>query len=187
MSGRYLQPDPLGQSADISLYRYAVDTPMMKVDPSGRSVWGFDLGVSGFLRRNVGALSVQLVFDSNGTFAVQLTEEAGPGVGKGFGAFTNLEFGSVPTVEDLEGYGVSASASAGPVGVALDLPFSFGNPCKDVYTAGTNGWVAEAGRSFGAAQGAGVALSHTSTLWSTTIFGDIGRWWGNHIYDWTHW
>ena len=50
--GRYLQPDPLGQTADPALYRYVANRPLAAIDPTGEKL-RIDAFTNGWVRVGV--------------------------------------------------------------------------------------------------------------------------------------
>lgn len=103
-TGRYLQPDPFGQLADISLYRYAYNQPLLYVDPDGRGVLRL-LCLSAFTGAGAWAGS---------TVGAPLGAGIGAGLAGGGGAVTT---GGPGVVLGVPGAGVGMAAGAGIGGV----------------------------------------------------------------------
>jgi len=193
--GRFITVDPylgrMDEPVTQNRYIYVHNNPVLYTDPSGHEVWGINIGVSGtWLVKD--AISWQFMFDSEGTFAVQETTELGGGLGQSAGGFANLVFGAPDTVEQLEGPGMSFTASSSKLkaNIALNIPLSSETTFNsddnfESWVLNSPGPVVEAGinLSMGSELEGGVTYTTTETIISTPILGEIGSWIGTTLYD----
>jgi len=146
----------------------------------GLYVWGINAGGSATFLGMKFSLSTALLLDSNGTFSIVTSQEAGAGKGKSAGLFFNGVWGGKETHTcDYAGTGTSVSGSRGRWGVAVSLPdYGNGGSPKPFYEFGFS-------KSIGTSE-AGVTRTFGQVGFTSNIFGNSGRWWGSHIYKWAH-
>lgn len=123
--GRFISEDPTGfGGGDVNLYAYVGGNPINGVDPNGLQVVGLNFGggvTIPFTNINVSG-SVAFAIDSNFDTDAILTGEIGAGT-PGGGVFARGLFGAGDNaIQSLQGFGVSASLSAGRISTSISLP-----------------------------------------------------------------
>jgi hypothetical protein len=164
----------------LNLYGYVLGDPVVSVDPSGFAVWGINAG-GGFTFRGMKySFSTAILLDSNGAFSVITSQEAGAGKGNAAGLFFNGVWGGENTYNcHYSGTGTSLSGTSGFFSTSVSLPdYGDAGEPHPFYELGF-------GQGVGTREG-GATRTFGEDVYSSDILGRTGRWWGRHIYEWTH-
>ena len=165
VTGRWLSQDPIG--ADINLYRYCHNNPVIFVDPSGLSTTNSGILFSGSLGWFSWSIEFGSISDSHGNEGTYYTTGPSEGVGGGWILRTTNGASNANTINDVNGLFVVASgnAAAGPGGG--------GSVAAGKAKNGKTVVCAEGGVGVGAGANAGVGVTNTTVSPSQTNGGPL--------------
>ncbi len=123
-TGRYLEPDPIGQAGGLNPYVYALASPTNFVDPEGLDTAAIRLSFSA--GASYGAtFEVGFAADDGGGVAAYWSAGSGVTVGGAATATVGVAHSDATTVDDLKGPFVGGSAKGG-VGVCASVDAFYG-------------------------------------------------------------
>jgi RHS repeat-associated protein len=118
--GRFMNPDPIGQSGGINLYAYTENSPITSIDPTG--LWTFSVNFVFLGGAGVGGVAQRsFVWDNRSLIPrIQTTVGSGSYIGASGSAGVGFTWTDARNSDQLTGWGFVAGGSAG-VGVSGSL------------------------------------------------------------------
>ena len=168
-----------GDFIGFNMYAYCGNNPMMGYDPSGTWTVSQGYSFSAFAFSGI-SYGINFCFDSSGNFAIQISkanimnEKEGVVIGSiATGLAKNATFTWLETVDDLEGYGLSAG---GGINLPVPAPIFVGG---DLLTSIDEPKVTGINLSAGAGFGTDVHIisSKTETIVKVNVFEKIEQGW----------